>query len=112
MMRYKEKWAVQIPANLAFGSAGRKASAGKPRIPGGADLYYEIDFVAFPGFRERLHGHNYAVSVRLRGEVSARDGYVLDFGDIKVCATTTTTTTTTTTNTNNYEQSSYSDSYE
>ena len=39
MMRAQEKWAVQIPANLAFGSAGRKASAGKPRIPGGADLF-------------------------------------------------------------------------
>ena len=51
MMRYKEKWAVQIPANLAFGSAGRKASAGKPRIPGGADLYaLRWNFVAFPGF--------------------------------------------------------------
>ena len=55
MMRYKEKWAVQIPANLAFGSAGRKASAGKPRIPGGADLYYEIDFVAFPGFEGDIY---------------------------------------------------------
>jgi len=49
MMRFKEKWAVQIPANLAFGAAGRKASAGKPLIPAGADLYYEIEFVSFPG---------------------------------------------------------------
>ena len=49
MMRYKEKWAVQIPANLAFGSAGRKASAGKPRIPGGADRYGD-GASAFPGF--------------------------------------------------------------
>ena len=55
MMRYKEKWAVQIPANLAFGNAGRKASAGKPRIPAGADLYYEIDFVAFPGFEGDIY---------------------------------------------------------
>mmetsp|Transcript_12573 Transcript_12573/g.37754 ORF Transcript_12573/g.37754 Transcript_12573/m.37754 type:complete len:191 (-) Transcript_12573:40-612(-) len=48
-MRLGDKWALQIPANLAFGDAGRKASAGKPRIPGGADLYYEIEIVAFPG---------------------------------------------------------------
>ena len=33
MMRYKEKWAVQIPANLAFGNAGRKASGGQAAHP-------------------------------------------------------------------------------
>jgi 6-pyruvoyltetrahydropterin/6-carboxytetrahydropterin synthase len=45
-------------------------------------------FVAFPGFRERLHGHNYTVSVRLQGSQRyiGPDGYVLDFGNIKkVC---------------------------
>ena len=39
-------------------------------------------FVAFEGYRERLHGHNYMVSVRLTGKL-CRDGYVVDFGDIK-----------------------------
>jgi dihydroneopterin triphosphate aldolase (PTPS-III) / 6-pyruvoyltetrahydropterin synthase len=41
-------------------------------------------FVAFDGFRERLHGHNYTVSVRLFGnhQIGA-DGYLLDFGDVK-----------------------------
>lgn len=39
-------------------------------------------FIAYPGFRERLHGHNYRVSVRIEGPVG-RDGYVVDFGDIK-----------------------------
>ena len=39
-------------------------------------------FIAYPGFREKLHGHNYRVSVRIRGPVGA-DGYVIDFGDIK-----------------------------
>ncbi|HXC51208.1 MAG TPA: 6-carboxytetrahydropterin synthase [Candidatus Limnocylindrales bacterium] len=48
-------------------------------------------FIAYPGFRERLHGHNYRVSVRMEGPVGD-DGYVVDFGDIKratreVCAT-------------------------
>lgn len=44
-------------------------------------------FVAFKGYRERLHGHNYRVSVRLLGrrQIGA-DGYVIDFGNIKdVC---------------------------
>ena len=41
-------------------------------------------FVAFPGFRERLHGHNYTVAVRLLGgHQIGGDGYVLDFGDVK-----------------------------
>jgi dihydroneopterin triphosphate aldolase (PTPS-III) / 6-pyruvoyltetrahydropterin synthase len=44
-------------------------------------------FVAFPGFRERLHGHNYRVGVRLLGQRHiGADGYVIDFGCIKdVC---------------------------
>lgn len=39
-------------------------------------------FIAYHGFRERLHGHNYRVSVRMEGPVGG-DGYVVDFGDIK-----------------------------
>lgn len=41
-------------------------------------------FVAYKGFRERLHGHNYNVAVRLlgNGKIGA-DGYVLDFGCVK-----------------------------
>lgn len=42
-------------------------------------------FMAYPGFRERLHGHNYRVAVRIEGERGA-DGYVVDFGDIKKAA--------------------------
>mmetsp|Transcript_10718 Transcript_10718/g.15126 ORF Transcript_10718/g.15126 Transcript_10718/m.15126 type:complete len:273 (+) Transcript_10718:100-918(+) len=41
-------------------------------------------FVAFSGFRERLHGHNYRLSVRLLGSRKiGHDGYVVDFGDVK-----------------------------
>jgi len=41
-------------------------------------------FVAYKGFRERLHGHNYTVGVRLLGSRHiSYDGYVLDFGDVK-----------------------------
>ncbi len=39
-------------------------------------------FMAYPGFRERLHGHNYRVAVRIEGKLCP-DGYVVDFGDIK-----------------------------
>ena len=39
-------------------------------------------FIAYPGFRERLHGHNYHVTVRVTGELGP-DGYVLDFGLVK-----------------------------
>lgn len=39
-------------------------------------------FIAYPGFRERLHGHNYQVAVRLEGELGP-DGYVIDFGLVK-----------------------------
>jgi len=44
-------------------------------------------FVAFPGFRERLHGHNYRVGVRLLCDRQiGADGYVIDFGCVKdVC---------------------------
>ena len=41
-------------------------------------------FIAFPGFRERLHGHNYTVGVDLVGGASVGpDGYLVDFGDVK-----------------------------
>lgn len=42
-------------------------------------------FMAYPGFRERLHGHNYRISVRVEGPLGG-DGYVVDFGDIKRAA--------------------------
>ena len=39
-------------------------------------------FIAYPGFREPLHGHNYQVGIRIQGVLSA-SGYVLDFGLVK-----------------------------
>ena len=39
-------------------------------------------FIAYPGFRERLHGHNYRVSVGIHGPLG-RQGYVVDFGVVK-----------------------------
>lgn len=45
-------------------------------------------FIAYPGFRERLHGHNYRLGVRLQGgpRLVGGDGYLIDFGCVKeVC---------------------------
>jgi dihydroneopterin triphosphate aldolase (PTPS-III) / 6-pyruvoyltetrahydropterin synthase len=41
-------------------------------------------FISFKGFRERLHGHNYRLSIKITGsDTIGDDGYVIDFGDIK-----------------------------
>ncbi len=42
-------------------------------------------FIAYKGFREHLHGHNYRVSVEVEGELGS-EGYVLDFGVVKQVA--------------------------
>ena len=39
-------------------------------------------FIAYKGFRERLHGHNYKVAVGVHGPLG-RQGYVVDFGVVK-----------------------------
>jgi len=39
-------------------------------------------FIAYPGFREALHGHNYRVSIEVEGTLG-REGYVVDFGVVK-----------------------------
>mmetsp|Transcript_88190 Transcript_88190/g.184269 ORF Transcript_88190/g.184269 Transcript_88190/m.184269 type:complete len:434 (+) Transcript_88190:139-1440(+) len=39
-------------------------------------------FVAFKGFREALHGHNYQVGLKAGGSLQA-DGYLTDFGVLK-----------------------------
>lgn len=40
-------------------------------------------FIAYKGFRERLHGHNYRVSVSLSGQSIGPCGYLIDFGEVK-----------------------------
>lgn len=42
-------------------------------------------FIAYPGFRELLHGHNYRVSVDIEGALGPQ-GYVVDFGIVKKVA--------------------------
>ena len=40
-------------------------------------------FIAYKGFREALHGHNYRVSVDIEAAALSPEGYVLDFGIVK-----------------------------
>jgi 6-pyruvoyltetrahydropterin/6-carboxytetrahydropterin synthase len=42
-------------------------------------------FIAYKGFREGLHGHNYRVSVDIEGSLGGQ-GYVVDFGVVKQIA--------------------------
>jgi 6-pyruvoyl-tetrahydropterin synthase len=63
--------------------SNRKASF-EVRVAKETFRFNAAHFVAFQGFREHLHGHNYTVSVRLIGSNKiCPDGYVLDFGDVK-----------------------------
>ena len=39
---------------LAFGPKGRSASAGKPRIPGNAEVVFEVEVVSLPGKEPEL----------------------------------------------------------
>lgn len=39
-------------------------------------------FCAHGSSRERLHGHNYSVSITVRGTASS-DGFVVDFSELK-----------------------------
>jgi 6-pyruvoyl-tetrahydropterin synthase len=65
----------------------------RPRVPVAGGEYRVVvekgylkfsaaHFIAYKGFREPLHGHNYQVSVAISGAVGP-DGYVLDFGIVK-----------------------------
>lgn len=77
---------------LSRGPADGAVSEGRYTVAVGKDYlkFSAAHFIAYPGFREMLHGHNYQVSVRVEGRLGP-DGYVLDFGPLKeatrdVCA--------------------------
>lgn len=47
--------------------------------------YYKFNsshFVAYDGFREPLHGHNYKVSIKIKASNLNSSSYVMDFGDV------------------------------
>src|SRR6266481_503895 len=68
----------------------RKIAGRSKRVSSGFSIYVAKEnlkfsaahFIAYPGFREPLHGHNYQVGVKVDGRL-ASTGYVLDFGLIK-----------------------------
>lgn len=55
-----------------------------------ADMKFNCaHFIAYRGFRERLHGHNYTMSIKVIGsETLSKEGYLIDFGDLKRAART------------------------
>jgi peptidylprolyl isomerase len=42
-------FANQQQSDLAFGQQGRKASAGKPRIPADSQIIFDVEMVGLPG---------------------------------------------------------------
>jgi len=54
LMVLGDRWRLTIPGELAFGPKGRPASAGKPRIPGNAEVVFEVEIVGFPGKEPEL----------------------------------------------------------
>merc|ERR1712032_243191 len=54
MMKNGDRWELTVPPKLAFGDQGRPASAGKPRIPAGAVITFDVEIVALPGDEEEL----------------------------------------------------------
>lgn len=54
LMRVGDRWKLTIPGNLAFGSKGRPASAGKPRIPADAEVIFDVEIVGLPGKEPEL----------------------------------------------------------
>ena len=65
-------------------SASRPATSFEVHVTKEDFKFHAAHFVAFQGYRERLHGHNYKCGVRLYGSRTiAHDGYVVDFGDVK-----------------------------
>ena len=61
-----DRWVLTVPSDLAFGTKGRKASAGKPRIPPGATVEFEVEVVALPGRETELIDIVSASELRVR----------------------------------------------
>src|ERR1700728_4096069 len=77
-----------MPPSILSSRAPRKRE--KPAMKSGFSVqvaketlkFSAAHFIAYPGFREALHGHNYQVGVYVEGRL-AKTGYVIDFGLIK-----------------------------
>mmetsp|Transcript_27940 Transcript_27940/g.39282 ORF Transcript_27940/g.39282 Transcript_27940/m.39282 type:complete len:225 (+) Transcript_27940:137-811(+) len=65
-------------------ASGRPECTFEVRVQKETFKFNAAHFVAFQGFRERLHGHNYQVGVKLIGTRKiCSDGYVIDYGCVK-----------------------------
>lgn len=53
-MKSGDIYQLTVPPELGFGTKGRSASPGKPRIPGTAVLDLTLELVAVPGKDEEL----------------------------------------------------------
>lgn len=53
-MKVGDVYDLKIPGDLAFGSKGRRASAGKPSIPPNATLNYTLELTTIPGKEKEL----------------------------------------------------------
>lgn len=54
LMRVGDRWTITVPGKLAFGSKGRPASAGRPRIPSDSTIVFEVEMVGLPGKEPEL----------------------------------------------------------
>lgn len=53
-MKVGDIYDLTLPGDLAFGSKGRRASAGKPSIPPNATVNYTLELTTIPGREEEL----------------------------------------------------------
>jgi 6-pyruvoyl-tetrahydropterin synthase len=67
------------------GEAGMTTRSFKVHVEKDYLKFNAAHFIAYKGFREALHGHNYRVSVEIEGTLT-NQGYVLDFGVVKEVA--------------------------
>jgi dihydroneopterin triphosphate aldolase (PTPS-III) / 6-pyruvoyltetrahydropterin synthase len=74
------------PSTCAAAAAAIEESSFEVDVSNDTFKFHAAHFVAFPGFRERLHGHTYRVGVKLFGKRGGKlraDGYLIDFGCVK-----------------------------
>ncbi|POM66724.1 Hypothetical protein PHPALM_17365 [Phytophthora palmivora] len=69
-------------ANESSPSAATSTPVFKVHVSKDYMKFNAAHFIAYKGFREKLHGHNYRLAVTITGQVGP-DGYVVDFGEIK-----------------------------
>lgn len=54
LMKVGDIYDLTLPGDLAFGTKGRRASAGKPSIPPNATVTYTLELTTIPGKESEL----------------------------------------------------------